>query len=229
MSNHEEIYRKEAERYDQLIASQPSLLEVVNELKPLAGLDVLDMGAGTGRLTAVLAPNVKSILATDASGAMLKLTAERLRDAGMLHWGTAIADHRNLPLEDDCMDLVVSGWSVCYLCTSDIPEWKDNLRRVIGEIERVLRPGGMAIIFETMGTGYKTPHPPVFLAEYYKALESEYGFQHRWQRMDYRFDSVEQAEELTRFFFGSELSDRVKRERLSELPECAGVWWRSFP
>ncbi|RAP21073.1 hypothetical protein C2W64_03656 [Brevibacillus laterosporus] len=33
----------------------------------------------------------------------------------------------------------------------------------MSEIKRVLRPGGTAIIFETMGTGYETPHPPAFL------------------------------------------------------------------
>ncbi|WP_338068646.1 class I SAM-dependent methyltransferase [Paenibacillus paeoniae] len=200
----------------------------MNELRPLAGLDVLDMGAGTGRLTLALAPSVKSILATDASAAMLKLTGERLRTSAMQHWGTAVADHRSLPLEIDCVDLVVSGWSICYLCTSDVPEWRENLRQVISEMERVLRPGGTVIIFETMGTGYETPHPPEFLLGYYRALEEEYGFQHHWLRMDYQFESVEQAEALTAFFFGEELSVHVRRERLTALPECAGVWWRRF-
>lgn len=228
MPNHDEIYSKEAERYDQLIASQPKLMEIINEIKPLAGLDVLDMGAGTGRLALAIAPSVKSILATDASAAMLKLTGERLRASGMQHWGTAVADHRSLPLEDSCVDLVVSGWSICYLCASGMAEWRENLEQVMSEIGRVLRPGGMAIIFETLGTGYETPHPPEFLLDYYRALEEECGFQHRWARMDYQFDSVEQAEELTAFFFGEELSERVRRERLAALPECAGVWWRQF-
>ncbi|MFF2889771.1 class I SAM-dependent methyltransferase [Paenibacillus sp. NPDC057967] len=229
MPNHDEIYSREAERYDQLIASQPKLMEIVNEIRPLAGVDVLDMGAGTGRLTLALAPSVKSILATDASAAMLKLTGERLRASGMKHWGTAVADHRRLPLEDNCIDLVVSGWSICYLCATGVPEWRENLRLVMSEIERVLRPGGTAIIFETMGTGYETPQPPEFLLDYYRALEEECGFQHRWLRMDYQFESVEQAVELTSFFFGEELAERVRRECLTALPECAGVWWRQFP
>lgn len=36
---------------------------------------------------------------------------------------------------------------------------------------------------------------------------------------------TEEVEKLTRFFFGDELSDRVVKESLIQLPECAGIWW----
>lgn len=228
MPNHDEIYRKEAGQYDELIASQPQLLELIKGIREPDGLDIVDMGAGTGRLTMELAPLAKSILAVDASDAMLKLTGERLRATGLQNWGTFVGDHRRLPLEDGCADLVVSGWSICYVCSSNLPEWRENLQTVLGEIGRVLRKGGTAIIFETMGTGYENPHPPEFLIPYYTALEEEYGFQHSWLRTDYRFGSVEQGERLTRFFFGNEVADRVRREGMTRLPECAGVWWREF-
>ncbi|MFD0589594.1 class I SAM-dependent methyltransferase [Paenibacillus sp. GCM10027627] len=225
MPNHDEIYNKEALGYDELIAAQPSLLPVINDIREAAGLDIVDMGAGTGRLTNVLAPVAKSIMATDAAEAMLKVTGERLRSAGYSHWGTMTADHRKLPLEDGCADLVVSGWSICYLCTSDNEKWKDHLAEVMGEIDRILRSGGTAILFETMGTGWESPHPPDFLVPYYEALVQDYGFAHRWIRLDYHFESVEQAERLTRFFFGDELADRVAKEGIRHVPECAGVWW----
>ncbi|WP_218240906.1 hypothetical protein, partial [Pseudomonas sp. 2822-17] len=87
------------------------------------------------------------------------------------------------------------------------------------EIMRVLRTNGTAIIFETMGTGFETPNPPAFLKQYYSLLENKYGFSHKWIRADYEFDSVQQAEELTRFFFGDELADRVVNEKLTRVPE----------
>jgi hypothetical protein len=37
---------------------------------------------------------------------------------------------------------------------------------------------------------------------------------------------VEEAVELAGFFFGEEMADRVREERLVILPECTGVWWR---
>jgi hypothetical protein len=52
-----------------------------------------------------------------------------------------------------------------------------------------------------------------------------YGFSHKWIRTDYEFESVEQAVELTRFFFGEQLADDVHAQKLTRVPECAGIWW----
>jgi hypothetical protein len=40
---------------------------------------------------------------------------------------------------------------------------------------------------------------------------------------------LDEALELSRFFFGDELADRVERNRWVILPECTGVWWRNIP
>jgi len=225
MPNHDEIYRDEALQYHEMIARQPNLRPVIEEIRPVRGLDVVDMGAGTGRLSVVLAPEAKSLVALDAAEAMLRVTAERLRETGLANWSVQVADHRDLPLADGSADLVVSGWSVCYLANSNEPEWEADLEQVICEIKRVLRPGGTAILFETMGTGYETPSPPDFLLPYYRKLTETYGFSHRWVRTDYRFDDAVQAERMARFFFGDELGDKVTAGNLACLPECAGVWW----
>lgn len=225
MPDHHAIYEEEAARYHELIAKQPSLKKVIEEIRPVSGLDVVDLGAGSGRLTAVLADQAKSIIALDAYEPMLQVAAERLRLAGYTNWNTQVADHRNLPLPDDSADLIVSGWSICYLGSDNLPDWKLNIQQVMNEMKRVLRTGGTIIIFETMGTGFETPNPPHFLKQYYASLEQNYGFSHKWIRTDYTFESVEQSEQLTRFFFSDELADRVAQNKLVHLPECAGVWW----
>lgn len=228
MPDHSSIYLHEAEKYEELISRQPKLGPIMEEIRAFAGLDIVDMGAGTGRLTTVLAPHAKSIIATDASAAMLQITADKLRKAGLTNWQTKVADHRKLPLPDNSADLFVAGWTICYLASSNAPDHKQNLQKVMAEIRRVLRPGGTVVLFETMGTGAETPDPPSFLQEYYASLAGEYGFTHKWIRMDYEFASISQAEELTRFFFGDELADRVLAQNLQRLPECAGIWWRHF-
>jgi ubiquinone/menaquinone biosynthesis C-methylase UbiE len=225
MPDHDSIYKQEASQYHELIASQPRLIDVIEQIRPVAGLDIVDMGAGTGRLTAELAPAAKSIVALDAAEAMLRVTADRLREAGLTNWTTQVADHRKLPLADRSADLVVSGWSICYLTNADEDNWANNLEEIIAEIKRVLRPGGTIILFETLGTGHETPSPPDFLQPYYAKLVDTYGFSHRWIRTDYSFADVQQAERLARFFFGDELADRVASQQLVRLPECAGVWW----
>lgn len=225
MPDHSAIYEKEADRYHQLISKQPDLRVCIDELRPFSGLDIVDLGAGSGRLTAVLAEQAKSIIALDASESMLQITASRLSEAGYTNWTTKVADHRMLPLKDNSADLVVSGWSICYLGSDTDPDWEQNISKVMGEIKRVLRANGTVIIFETMGTGFETPATPDFLKPYYAALVKDYRFSHKWIRTDYQFDSAEQAEQLTRFFFGDDLADKVAEQKLIHLPECAGVWW----
>ncbi|SFJ17660.1 class I SAM-dependent methyltransferase [Thermoflavimicrobium dichotomicum] len=228
MPDHTAIYTKKAEQYDILISRQKSVYQTLEKIKPFEGLDIIDMGAGTGRLTCLLAPKAKSILAFDISQAMLDVTASKLKEKGLNNWRTQVADHRQLPVEDNSADLIVSGWSICYLGSSNVPNWKQNIHQIMEEIKRVLRPGGSVIIFETMGTGTVLPNPPDFLKSYYSLLENGYGFSNTIIRTDYTFENLAEAEELTRFFFGNELADKVAEQGLVQLPEWAGVWWREF-
>jgi ubiquinone/menaquinone biosynthesis C-methylase UbiE len=144
----------------------------------------------------------------------------------LTNWHVDAADHRRLPVPDRSADLVVSGWSVSYLAvwneglkTSELDVW-------LGEMKRVLRTGGMIILFESLGTGNERPVQLEHLESTYRWLDQA-GFQNRWIRTDYKFESIDEAEELTRFFFGDELGDQVRRNNRVILPECTGVWLAS--
>lgn len=225
MPDHTQVYKNQAEQYELLISKQPSLLNVIEEIKSINGLDVIDMGAGSGRLTTTLAPHVKSILALDSSAEMLELNEKKMKEANFSNFKKQVADHRRIPAENQSVDLIVAGWTVSYLGSSNVPNNEQNIEKVMEEMLRVLRHEGTIIIFETMGTGYETPNPPDFLKQYYYLLENKYGFSHKWIRLDYNFIDLKEAEELTRFFFGDELADRVVKENFVVLPECAGIWW----
>ncbi|KRE96888.1 methyltransferase type 11 [Paenibacillus sp. Soil766] len=227
MPNHADIYINQADMYERLISKQASLYETIQSIIPVESLDIIDMGAGSGRLTRILAPQAKSIVAVDESESMLRITADFLRQAELHNWRTQVADHRNLPIEDHCADVILSGWSICYLVNAEVDQWEANLHQIISEIKRILRPGGTVIIIENFGTGSETPNPPDFLMNYYSLLETQYGFSHTWIRTDYTFESVEEADMLTRFFFGDGIADKVVNEQLIVLPECAGIWWLS--
>lgn len=217
--------------YEQLISKEDpdkNIEQVFRELVPERDLHIVDMGAGTGRFTTMLAEQAACIKAFDLSEEMLQITARKLRERGISNWFTQVADHRSLPLEDQSADLVVSGWSICYLCQTEEEKWEDNLAQVMAEIERVLKPDGSVIIMETLGTGNEEPHPPLFLRPYYEKLQTKYGFATRWIRTDFLFDTIEEAEELTRFFFGDELADRVRKEKIKRIPSCTGVWHKQY-
>jgi ubiquinone/menaquinone biosynthesis C-methylase UbiE len=230
MPSPEEIYAHEARRYDQLVARedyQRYLLPSIQQIIPLEGKDVVESGAGTGRLTCLLAPLVKSIHALDASPHMLSVAADKLKASRLHNWSIQAADHRWLPVSDQSADLAISGWSVCYLIDEPSLDWRQEVAKAIAEMRRVLRPGGVAILIETQGTGFETPHPPEHLHDYFRFL-AEKGFASTWIRTDYQFVSLAEAIELVEFFFGESLAEQVRRSGELILPECTGLWWQKF-
>lgn len=90
-------------------------------------VDVVDVGAGTGKLTQPLVGGGRRVIAVDPDPEMLAVLAEALPDVAT-HVGTA----ESLPLADDSADLVTLGQAW---------HWVDPVAGS-AEIGRVLRPGG---------------------------------------------------------------------------------------
>jgi len=124
------IYQSEGDRYEALISRedyQGNIPRAIDEIINVDGLDILDLGAGTGRLTLMLAPRNKSIRAFDAAADMLRVCRERLVASGLTNWQVDVADHRQLPIPDHSADFVVSGWSVAYLVVWHPETWRHEL------------------------------------------------------------------------------------------------------
>jgi len=174
----------------------------------------------------MMAPVAKTILAFDDSQHMLDVTVAKLEQTGLQNWRVAVADNRTLPVADQIADVSIAGWSFGHFTSWYAGTWRVEIERALAQMRRVLRPGGTAIILETLGTGWEEPHPPTdALAAYYALLEEEHAFFSTWMRTDFHFESLTEAEQLTRFFFGDELADQVAGEGLMILPECTGTWW----
>ena len=226
MPSEQEIYQKYAEQYERLIQRedyQHRILRAIEQICPLKGLDVIDLGAGTGRLSRILAPKVNSVRAYDSSAHMLARAESCLHAMGLTNWQAGVADHRNVPAEDCSADLVVAGWSFCYLAVWGEDHWRAELEAGYKEMLRTLRPGGTIILMETLGTGEESPNPPQHLQDYFKWL-AEKGFQKSWIRTDYRFRTLTEAAELSKFFFGETLGAEVAERKWIILPECTGIW-----
>ena len=224
-----QIYQTDGDRYEALISRedyQGNIPRAIDEIIKVDGLDVLDLGAGTGRLTLLLAPRAKSIHAFDASAEMLRVCRARLIASGLSNWQVDVADHRQLPVEDHSADLVVSGWSVSYLAVWGQDNGQAELDTWLNEMKRVLRKDGTIILFESLGTGNEEPVRLAHVESTYRWLDAN-GFESKWIRTDYKFESLEEAQELSRFFFGDGLGDKVERNQWVILPECTGVWWRA--
>lgn len=223
-----QIYQSEADRYEALISREDyegNIPRAIDKIVNVDGMDVLDLGAGTGRLTLILAPLAKFISAFDASAGMLRVCREKLIASGLTNWQVNVGDHRYLPVKEHSADLVVSGWSVSYLSIWNQEKGREELDKWLAEMRRVLRKDGMIILFESLGTGNESPIRLEHVESTYRWLDDN-GFQNTWIRTDYRFGSLDEAVDLAGFFFGQEMADLVREKRLVVLPECTGVWWK---
>ena len=226
------IYRHRAADFERLVARedyQGNLFAALNDIRPLDGLDVVEFGAGTGRLTRLLSVQARRIHAFDLEPAMLAEAQINMLRTGMNNWSLALADNARMSLVAGCADLVVEGWSFGHTV-----HWQraDGLRQVdamLAEMRRILRPGGVAILIETMGTGQRQPAAPSQeLAKLYDYWRGEKGFQYRWIRTDFHFASPAEADELLRFFFGDHDAAAWLSPDQVIVPECTGIWWRQY-
>ncbi len=227
MPTEKEVYCQHADQYERLIQRedfQNNIIKAIQQIIPLKDIEIADLGAGTGRLTRLLSPLSGSVITMDLSPQMLLVAKDSLKKAQTDNWLMAAADNAHLPVKSSSIDLVISGWSFCYLAVWGGDTWKTALQNGLAEIKRILRKNSTIIILETMGTGFETPNPPPHLTNYFGFLE-EMGFSSTWIRTDYQFESLSEAEELSSFFFGKDLAAKVKENQWVALPECTGVWW----
>ena len=202
MPTQEEIYKTEGDKYEALIARedyQGNIIKTLREITPLENRVVYDLGAGTGRLACLLAPQVRRVRAFDISEEMLRVCREKFIASGLTNWQVDVADHCQLPVKDSSTDLVVSGWSLSYLAVWNLASARTELEKWLGEMKRILRPNSHIVLFESLGTGNESPIKLEHLKDFYPWLD-EVGFQNKWIRTDYKFESLAEAEYLSRFF-----------------------------
>jgi ubiquinone/menaquinone biosynthesis C-methylase UbiE len=118
-----------AELYQRVRPSYPD--EAIDWLVQRLGLDagstVLDLGAGTGKLTAAFARRVARVIAVEPGPAMLAQLRRAVPEAEAV-LGAAEA----IPIGDGAVDAVVCGQSFHWF----------RMDEALREIRRVLRPGG---------------------------------------------------------------------------------------
>lgn len=223
-----QIYKNQAAAYHQLIAAEDAdgnLLPALQAVAPLSGARILDLGSGSGRIPLLLQEIDCEIVASDIHHAMLVEQAAQAAAAGR-RWPLLVADGRRLPLAGGWADVSIAGWAYGHF-TGWSADWRIEAQQAVAEMRRATRPGGVMVIFETLGTGALQPAPPnPALADYYAWLEDELGFQRQAIATDYDFGSVERAAEICGFFFGEELAARVHANAWSRVPEWTGMWSR---
>jgi ubiquinone/menaquinone biosynthesis C-methylase UbiE len=127
-----------ARRYDRatLALNRNFAAMARNVAERVRGLEVLELAAGTGLVTAELAKTAKRVVATDLSEDMLAVLRGRLETHGGGNVEVRPADATALPFAEASFDAVVMA-NLLHL----LPEpWL-----ALEEARRVLRPGGLLL------------------------------------------------------------------------------------
>ena len=138
-------FGRSASSYDRHAALQRQVADSLLAKIPLQQEceHALDLGCGTGYSSSILRQRfpAATVVALDLALPMLKVAQEQLHGTALTEVALLCADAQTLPLLSDSVDLVFSSLAL---------QWSSEPSRVFAEIERVLKPGGVALL-STLG------------------------------------------------------------------------------
>jgi ubiquinone/menaquinone biosynthesis C-methylase UbiE len=127
-----------AEKTDEQVATR-----YTDALGDAAHGDLLDVACGPGVVTAAIAPRAASVVAFDATEEMLDKARARCAKAGLVNVAFQSGNAESLPFEDARFDGVVTRLAIHHF---------NDPQRALGEMFRVLRPGGIAVIVDVVSS-----------------------------------------------------------------------------
>ena len=197
------VYRLEPELYERLVAAERLHPQVLGWL-PRDVQRIVEVAAGTGRLTLELLERADEVVAIEPAAPLRGILERKLSSAD--HGGRARVEHGffdDLPVGDDYADLVVA-------CSALTPAPGHGGEAGLAEMERVCRPSGCVVIV--------WPNEIPWLAAHgYRHVSFDDG------EMFVEFTSHEEAVELTEIFYPRGVEE-VRRRGWSRVPyEALGV------
>ena len=133
------LYRLEPELYDRLIGAEALHPGILDWLPQRPGR-VLEVAAGTGRLTLHLARRCSELIAVEPAAALRALLERKLRAAGCAERVRVVRGFFDaLPVDEGWADLVVA-------CSALTPQPAHGGDEGLTEMERCAAPGGRVVI-----------------------------------------------------------------------------------
>jgi ubiquinone/menaquinone biosynthesis C-methylase UbiE len=121
-------------------AQGADLQELAQIAAAIPGARVLDLGCGGGHASFAVAPVVEKVIAYDLSEEMLKVVASAAAERGLANLAVRQGSADRLDFPDASFDLVCTRFSAHH--------WR-QLPQALGEVFRVLKPGGRFIVIDT--------------------------------------------------------------------------------
>ena len=107
---------------------------IIDTIHPDRTIDVLDFGCGTGLITLLLQPQVKSIVGVDSSRGMLDVLEQKVRERGLANVGTLFCDFERGDRPAGRFHLIVSSMTLHH-----VPDLQALFRLFCD----LLQPGGL--------------------------------------------------------------------------------------
>jgi ubiquinone/menaquinone biosynthesis C-methylase UbiE len=169
----------------------------------VSGKTILDIGAGTGRLTIPMAGKAKLVYALDILKPNLDLMMRKARKAGLKNIKPLKAPFNRIPLPDNSVDMVTS--------LTAFPYHSESLDRDLKEIRRVLKPGGWMAFIDVHCSGSEQQHIRKNIKPEYHMLAvkrhrkmAKRGFRLSTIEVDFRFRTMKAVRDICGRFFGDE-------------------------
>ncbi len=110
-------------------------------LKMLPPIVVADLGSGEGLLSELLAHRCRMVYAIDNSEKIVKYGKQKTREKGISNLKFILGDIEAVPLEDGSVDVALMSQSLHHA---------NNPETALGEVNRILRPGGRVLILDLL-------------------------------------------------------------------------------
>jgi SAM-dependent methyltransferase len=195
------LYRLEPDLYDQLASAERLHPGILGWL-PRSAERIVEVGAGTGRLTLDLIDHGREVVAIEPATPLRRTLERKLAEAG--HRGVRVLPgfFDDLPLPGGFADIVVA-------CSAFTPAATHGGDTGLGEMERVCRPGGCVAIIWPSNVDWLT-------ARGYQYLSFD-------GPMAVEFPSHERAVELAEIFY-PQAAGEVRARGLRRVPfELIGI------
>jgi SAM-dependent methyltransferase len=190
------LYRLEPELYERLISAERLHPQIIDWL-PRSADRIVEVGAGTGRLTIDLLDRGREVLAIEPAAGLRRILTAKLARADRRHRVRVCHGFfDDLPVPDNFADLVIA-------CSAFTAAAAHGGEAGLAEMERICRPGGcVAVVW---------PNDPNWLAEH------EYQYRVFAGEMAMEFGSHREAIELAEIFYPRAVGE-VRRRGSRRVP-----------
>jgi SAM-dependent methyltransferase len=219
---HPETYELENRAFDRSGRVEAAMRDVLGD-GGWTGLDVLDLGCGTGFHLPRFAVSARRVYGVEPHPGLAAVAARRtfrLPNVTVLR-GTA----QEVPVPPASVDLVHARWAYFF---------GPGCEPGLAELDRVVRRGGTAVVIDndpsrsTFGAWFRRGYPKV------RAEEVErFWSTHGWHRLpvdaEWRFASRAELESVVRIEFDASVAQEVLAAHQGTAVDYAvNLWWRRF-